>query len=379
MSNNGGITSQYGFCYQKIVFIWYMLSNISKTNIFIYEGKEDIDIDENKEHSGLFSFKNENLEDIQVKSGVVTKEIWAKVVENWIILEDQNVKTLVSENAFQFEKDSIETIDYIYQHIQQGRGKNKLAISRKAYDNLSKNFGDNKEMWKEKIKSTIDDANFIVKNLEDVENDIDTTYKEDYCTDICTYEEAKKLRVDQFKKECIARIDKFIMKKKSAVFNFNDFIKIETMIADNISDHKYQINIQELKPKKQAEAKKLLNNDQIREVAQLKAVNTNSNFIIRELTRELFYKDFREIYIESTKKTEIKNLEFEAFSNYEDTKDELECKGEYTTHDLFLETVAKGLKSSQLFPRGPIFNHGCYVYLTGKKVDGEIQISWSKK
>ncbi|PEG78877.1 hypothetical protein [Lactobacillus sp. UMNPBX17] len=201
MSNDGGIKAQYGFYFQKLVFVWYMLSNVSRTNNFVYEGKEDIDIDENDEDTNLVSFKNENLEDIQVKSGKVTRLIWAKVVENWMVLEDQNRKTLVAENDFEYEINSDETINYILKNIKEGKQKKKTAISRQAYDNLNNKFGYNEDQWKKQIQNTVNNAKIIVKSLDEVEKEIENTYKADYCSDICTYEEAKNLRVDLFKKE----------------------------------------------------------------------------------------------------------------------------------------------------------------------------------
>ena len=143
MSNNSGITSQYGFYFQKLVFIWYMVLKVSKTKNFVYEGKEDIDIDKNNENDNLVSFKDEDSKDVQVKSGKVTQLIWAKVVENWIILKNQHQKVLVAENNFEFEKNDDKTIDYILNDIKEGKEKKRTAISRQTYDNLYSKFGDN--------------------------------------------------------------------------------------------------------------------------------------------------------------------------------------------------------------------------------------------
>lgn len=378
MSNDSGITAQYGFYFQKLVFIWYMVSNVSKTNNFVYEGKEDIDIDENDEDNNLVSFKNESSEDIQVKSGKVTQLIWAKVVENWMLLEDQHQKTLVAEKYFEYKINSDETINYILKNIKEGKEKKKSAISRQIYDDLNNKCGYNEEQWKKQIKNTINNARIIVKSLDEVEEEIGNIYKSDYCSDIFTYEEAKNLRVDSFKKECMNRIEKFMGKKSPAVFKYNDFINIESMVTDNISDHKYQVNVEELIPRKIKKANQLLSKEQLREVTQLKSVNSNPNFIVRELVREMFYKDFREVYIDSTKETEIKNLEYAAFSNYEDTRDELEFNAKNTPRNLFFKTTQRELMTSQLFPGGPIYNHGCYVYMTGQKINKNIQISWKE-
>ena len=295
-----------------------------------------------------------------------------------MVLEDQNRKTLVAENDFEYEINSDETINYILKNIKEGKQKKKTAISRQAYDNLNNKFGYNEDQWKKQIQNTVNNAKIIVKSLDEVEKEIENTYKADYCSDICTYEEAKNLRVDSFKKECINRIEKFMGKKKPAVFKYNDVTAITLMVNDNISDHKYQVNVEELTPNKRKTANQLLSKERLREITQLKAVNPDPNFIVRELVREVFYKDFREVYADTTKKTEIGNLEYEAFSNYEDTKDDLKFDGKYTSHNLFLRTTQKNLMTSQLFPGGPIYNHGCYVYMTGQNINKDIRISWKE-
>ena len=355
-----------------------MVLKVSKTKNFVYEGKEDIDIDKNNENDNLVSFKDEDSKDVQVKSGKVTQLIWAKVVENWIILKNQHQKVLVAENNFEFEKNDDKTIDYILNDIKEGKEKKRTAISRQTYDNLYSKFGDNENQWKEQIQNTINNAEIIVKSLGKVEKEIEDNYISDYCSDICTYEKAKKLRVDAFKKECISRIDQFIRSKKPAVFKYSDFFAIESMVKENISDHKYQVNVEELIPQKKKKANQLLSKEKMREIIQLKSVSSNPNFIVEELVREMFYKDFRKVYADTTNKIEIKNLEYTAFSNYKDTKFELELDEKYTPRDLFFKTTQKELGMSQLFPGGPIYNHGCYVYMTGQKINKEIQISWKE-
>ena len=41
-----GITSQYGFLYQRYIFIKTVLDNVGMDRFFVYEGKDDIDISE---------------------------------------------------------------------------------------------------------------------------------------------------------------------------------------------------------------------------------------------------------------------------------------------------------------------------------------------
>ena len=41
---NAGITSQYGFLYQRLIFVYKVLKNISPSCLFVFEGKDDIDV-----------------------------------------------------------------------------------------------------------------------------------------------------------------------------------------------------------------------------------------------------------------------------------------------------------------------------------------------
>ena len=42
--NNSGITAQYGFQFQKLAFILYMLLEVAPNKTFVYEGMDDIDV-----------------------------------------------------------------------------------------------------------------------------------------------------------------------------------------------------------------------------------------------------------------------------------------------------------------------------------------------
>lgn len=384
MGNDSGITAQYGFNFQKLVFIWYMLGHVSRTNSFVYEGDEDLDVKKAKENEYVTLFtnsKNNDSENIQVKSGEVTRPIWIRIVENWINLKNNNQKILIAENELKFgSRDDERMIEDIYADIKEGENKRKDAISKKANDYLSKKFGDDKEQWEKQIRQTISASRVIVRSLNQIEADIEKIYMNDYCLDIIRYQRAKELRVDSFKKECVKKIDQAILEKKSAFFYYNDFTRITTMVGENISDNRYQINIRELKTKQKAKAKEILTNEINREIDQLKLVRDDDSFIINELTKELFYKDFRDVYIDTTKKIDIQNLEDDAFANYEDTESELELMGDDEPQKLFFETTKKQITpDNTLFPGGPIFNHGCYVYLTGQEVDQNIQISWKEE
>lgn len=69
---------------------------------FVYEGKDDIDIVEQNRIIGITS---ENNSFVQVKSGMVSKECWAKVVGNWLLIDDGEARyRLFLENELRFDK-----------------------------------------------------------------------------------------------------------------------------------------------------------------------------------------------------------------------------------------------------------------------------------
>ena len=89
MDNLCGIYSLRGYLYQIIVFAEMILKNISANTVIIYEGQEDIDI-ENSDYSQIIN----DVELIQVKSGSVTNTILYGVVANWLINSDLANKKL---------------------------------------------------------------------------------------------------------------------------------------------------------------------------------------------------------------------------------------------------------------------------------------------
>ncbi len=270
-------------------------------------------------------------------------------------------------------------IEAIFQNIKDGQNKRETAISKQAFDELSQRNNDESE-WKEIIKNLVNEAQIVVRSSSQVEKEIEDLYTSTYCTDIYTYEKAKKLRSDRFKETCFARIDAAISKKKQAVFSYKDLTSMIMKINEDISDKRYTVDISELKPKKEKKARQILATGRQREIAQLKCVKNDEDFLIRELTRELFYKDFREVYVNTDKNIDILNLEEDAFANFEDTQEEMELMGDNSPAKLFFATVKRPLLAHSIFPGGPIYQHGCYVFMTGDdNAQREKQISWKEK
>lgn len=51
--NEGGIISQYGFLFQRKVFVLYVLENMNVKQRFCFEGKDDVEITADEKISSI--------------------------------------------------------------------------------------------------------------------------------------------------------------------------------------------------------------------------------------------------------------------------------------------------------------------------------------
>jgi len=366
-----GIISQYGFLFQRYIFIDTVIAHASMDLYFTYEGVDDIDVNTPEELVSV----NFNKSYIQVKSGVVSKECWAKVLGNWILAgEAQNTSfVLICENNLEFNVHEDTTIDAVYKYFEDGVSKNRKSIARKVHDAL---FENNNE---ETVKSLI--LKFTKKCVIDVysEDQILSGLKQKiidtYCTDIKVYEKAKQIRCDRIVEYFMSEIDESIKNKKKCVITFQKIMDIVGRVRSEISDNKFTVNTADVKKKKQKEANDLIENGDIREIRQLKLVKNDVGFIAQELVKELLYKDFREVYVEGG--LVISNIEDAAYTNYQDALLELDGSNP-SPKQVFMQTTRKVIDSS-IMDNSSIYRNGCYVYLTGENIDEDKQISWGKE
>lgn len=367
---SAGITSQYGFLYQRYVFIKTVLENAAVDRFFVYEGKDDIDISEN---DSIISVSVSNASFIQVKSGTVSIDCWAKVIGNWLLIDDSKSSyKVILENELSFDALADDTLRVVYTYFVNGKEKKTTSIANKVY----KKFIEGKETSDESVKTLLADLLARVKievlSLDALKTFIDDTFKKDYCPDIKIFEMAKACRLDRFIEYVQWEIDSALEKKKSFTFRYHDLINILTRITAEISDQKYTVDITETKKRKQTEAARLVADDTLREVRQLKKVNGRSEFVVGELVKELLYKDFRSVYSEPNR-TVISNMEDVAHTNFEDALYSL--PEDASAKQLFDETVKRDIPST-IIDNSPIYRHGCYVYLTGEDIENEKQITW---
>lgn len=122
-----GITAQYGFLYQRYAFIKLALDNAGMDRFFVYEGVDDIDISEENRISAVRGYNNQF---VQVKSGTVSRDCWAKVIGNWLLIEDETpTYKIILENALNFDFKADDVVRGVFDYFLAGSGKTSTSIA----------------------------------------------------------------------------------------------------------------------------------------------------------------------------------------------------------------------------------------------------------
>lgn len=367
-----GITSQYGFLYQKYVFMNTAICHASMDLFFSYEGIDDIDVIQSDENDGnLFMISSSKNNYIQVKSGTVSKECWAKVLGNWILVDDSedSLFTLICENDLDFDNENDEIIEYVYKYFENGNSKSIKSIAKRVNEKLFTKYDEKK--IKSIIKELSTGCEMKTVTMDYITENLKQKVYDTYCTDIKIYDRAKQFRFERLLEYLLAAIDDSIKQKKKYTLTFQTLMEIVRRVQTEISDEKYVINTSEVKKRKRKDAESLVREGKIREIRQLKLVKDEIGFITNELVNELLYKEFREVYVEGG--VEISNIEDIAYTNFQEVL--FEFDDSYTAKELYVNTINKEIHSS-IMENSPIYRHGCYIYLTGQEIESEKQISW---
>ena len=369
----GGIVAQYGFLYQRIIFVNTALSNMGMGKRFVFEGADDIDVvsDDDK----IFRIVNEKEKYIQVKSGTVSKECMAKVIGNWLLLECVGVEDgekykLLLENALQYDITNEDIQREIQQIYIDKSGKKKSSICKRVYDKYKNDIesGNFLEMMKDFVR----DIEIEICAITEVEEQAFRLFQDNYCDDIVVYDIAKRKRYERFKQYLFAEIDESIKSKKQYALNFAQCIHLIEKCREEISDKQYKVSYKEFKTRNVKLAKQIVDEASILEVEELKRVNPDEKFVINEIIKELLYKDFRNVYAEP-RPIDIANIEQAAKENYDMTRFELD--NDASPKKIFIETTKKTITHS-LLEDSPLYRNGCYVYLTSDEVGEDVRITW---
>lgn len=372
--NNAGIIAQYGFLFQRKVFIYYVLSNIATNKSFSFEGKDDIDV---SIEESIYSMSTSGDSFVQVKSASVDETCFYKIICNWLLAEEKNIKfILFLENELSFPIDNAMQ-DRILEYISVGRTKKKSSIARKAFEKYKDSIINGDSILAEKVSTLLKTFEREIFDMETLDQKLEELFFSTYCQDIKEYSLAKVKRLERFITYINQDIDASIKQKTPYTLIYSDFIKLILRVCEEISDEKYIANVLELKRNARDKAARIVAERSTREVKQLYTVDQSDQFVIDGIVHELIYKDFREIYA-AQKELELANIEQDAHENYTTALFSLDEESSRIPKRVYQETVRIPIEGS-LLPSGSIYRKGCYIYLTGDNVADENMISWSEE
>ena len=370
--DNSGIISQYGFEYQKLAFL-YCAIQINNTDIITYEGQDDVEIEEEKT---LWKFQT--LKSLcQVKSGDVTLPVFKKIILNWLLKMDQAEHFIcISENQVPVhDEEFVDT--FTKEIIDSSKRKDALISKVKVKSSTQKNTDD----LKADIKKILTEAEFLCLNVDTLVEESIKKFGELYCAETdpeVISRERYLMLCDNIHKN----ITQSILKKKNYALSYRNLFKEISTVCEAISDSKYDVPFIEFKTRCHSTVAKILDS-QSDAVRQLKLVfPKNEQAVIQGLTKQMFYMDLRQHFVDINKEKEINALEYLAKENYEITLQDFEGYGDVRTpFKTYSDTLKKPLSvplPSESSSNFLYYRHGCYIYLTDTGIDENLKIKWGE-
>lgn len=174
--NEGGIISQYGFLFQRKVFVLYVLENMNVKQRFCFEGKDDVEITADEK---IYELDSSASNCVQVKSGVVDQNCFSKVIGNWLLID--NVKpelyTLFVANELKIDLSVENVINEIVSFVEKGKSKKKTSIARKVYEQYKDDFDNcDAQKLKDDIKNIIDKLKIDKCSIDELDLRLETIF-----------------------------------------------------------------------------------------------------------------------------------------------------------------------------------------------------------
>lgn len=251
---DGGITSQFGFEYQKTVFINTIVEKMQMDRKFSYEYLDDISFEDSEL---LGTMINENYL-IQCKTGTVNDETLVHVYANWLKYPIQEKYFLYSENEIKSKNDYRTIRNKMFEKITNYKitkksNKNSIIFILKKKYNLFDSWNDIKCFLRD-LKCIFDKTEIKESNNTIIENETQKKFIDNYCHDL-VLNAPKNKRYERFVEIIIDRIRKSLLNREKFTIDFKEYNAILFDIAKSINDEKYEITFFTFKKNKE----KLLN------------------------------------------------------------------------------------------------------------------------
>lgn len=363
-----GRVAQHGFEYQKFAF-YYLISLFNRTyDNYYYEGKEDLHFESKNDKKSLF---------VQVKTSKLSNEEKKKVLIKWLSLDKIADKyLLICEKYNSFDLDSI--ADEAIEIIKKAKNESPLSNSKIAYEKYLTNniFDENRiRLDIEKIKNN--SLKTLILSSEDIFDDLRNQMKmaadNSFVID-STLEERIYFMLDNI----LLKIHKQYVSSGGTAYpvtvTYEDYINYYTEARSKYPLDYFNGDYVALKKSNSAS---ILIDENLREVKQIRKVNIPNSFIVTQLINEIFYKEFRNFYIERNLNSEIETVEEIAYQNYCLVKYEAFAKGDASPSNIYFGTLKKDIDSPLIkkMNGAPFCRYGCYIYLTSDDANTNVQIS----
>ena len=372
-NTNGGISSDFGFVYQRLVFIKTLIDNcFNLSDSFEYEGIDDVSFSSQEEKIYSILFKRIV---VQCKTGSLNYDIFLKMFENWLLIDNQDEYVLFSENDIDFEYDLIKVKEDIKNNVARYMELTKRKSKKSILWQLANKYG---------FKGGVFSNNTIDLKIDFVFNNFKNPIVMNYETII---EKSKESFIENRVYDCkdnkticdrrfeymLSRINTLINNNESkrikTIINYSDFNKIIQNAISEINENKpYLKDYVDFKEKNYIRIREdntIMNSFEGR---FLKKVFGDDRLVITYLVFEYYYRDLRNNYIENNENDRVDYAETTAYENY------LETEKNDNLRDYFNRVVNKEIKSPIIV--NSQYQKGCYIFLSSESYDGECFIDW---
>lgn len=370
---NPGIESLKGFLYQLKVFFSNVIDSIKICDV-IFEGKDDVECE--RKEDNLFSQKLSN-EVIQVKNGKIDTNTMNKILANWLNLgmPKQTKYVLFVSKSYKFEDKKVIAEKFVENLIEKNcKSEKKLQsnnILKKVYDHYFNGDLLNVTALMADLEFIIDSMilNCIVKNNDDLENEIFEKYAAEYCKGMNS-QIAKEKRLCQLLLLLSSQVFNSIEKGEPYKVDFPEFFRINSIAAENVTDEKYSPSLETFLSKQYTtDMKESIFADRKVEVRQMIIAKQSEPEIIKFLGYELFYREIRD-FNSQNRIDEVNEFETAAYDSYL-----LEKEEELPPNKLFRNTLKNEIRHDKIKLNG-FGNMGCYIHLSSEEGDVKKRIKW---
>lgn len=373
VNTSGGSVSDFGFAYQRLVFIKILIDNcFNLSDSFEYEGADDVSFSSKEDNLYSVSFKKTA---IQCKTGNLGYDTFLKMFENWALIGDQDKYILFTENALEFEYNQTTIKESIKENVTQYM----LSSKKKSKKSL---------LWRLANKYGFKNGGF---SNNDIDLKIDSIFN-NFCNPIVmdykmifekTKESFIKDRIHDCKGNktiCERRFD-YLISKINTIINNNESKRIKTTICFSDFNRILQnsiLEINENKPYlreyvsfKKTNYDRICENEGIMNSLEgklLKKIFDDEKSVVTHLVYEYYYKDLRDNYINNDENDKIDYAEMTAFENYLDTKRSDDLR------EYFDSVVNKDIQSPIIV--NSQYRKGCYIFLSSESCSDDVFIDW---